>query len=320
MNTKETVDWFATAHSGTMYPKRKEELDGRLPYFEIVKNAYDRYDVVGYNYERADNAPRMPYLTEYLKHNVLPFLEGGCDATGCYPVQLHDSYTYLNDGLDYKDVFTFAKYKDDKGPVLLPDMYMIGNWGNAHRTIRDTTPWNDKKKAIVWKGTTTGKRVPKDNERIKMCLWALDKKNFCEFNITNVAQMEPDKVLSQVPRFPEIYGKPMNQEEQMKYRYHLVMDGNTCSWNVWNFLTKSLVFKHKSREMLWYYPLLRDKTHFVEVEKGTIENAFRYYENNGTEAQWITCNANRFSDLMFNPYITQQYTISLFESIAHNSR
>ena len=271
-----------------------------------------------FNYETADNAPRMPYIKEYLEHQVFPFVDRSCDLTGYYSIQLHDSYTYLDDGKNYDNVFTFAKYKKDKGPVLFPDSYMMGNWGGQHNTLRDDIEWKNKKNKVVWKGTTTGNTDPIKNERIKTCLWSLKHRDICEFNITNVAQMNPGDALQKIPNFRDIFSKQMNQQEQMNYKYHLSMDGNTCNWSVWPYFTKSLVFKYTSSEMLWYYPVFRNETHFVEVDRNSIVKQFDYYENNPREAQFIVENANRFAKEMFNPVVTQRYTINLFESIAHN--
>jgi Glycosyl transferase family 90 len=316
MNVTEVVAWLANAHCGNMYPKREEELDKSLPYFEIDKDATGRPKVSMFNYETADNAPRMPYVASYLVQQVLPFVNG--DVRGFYNIQLHDSYTYLDEGKDYTNVFTFSKFKGDKGPVLLPDTYMMGNYNNQLRNIVDPYDWESKIRKIVWAGTTTGKRKPADNKRIGTCVWSLNKKHFCDFHITNIAQMTSQDARDAIPRFDEITSEPKSQADQMRYRYQLVMDGNTCPWNMWNYATKSLVMKMNSPEMLWYYPCLQDNTHFVGVDTNTMENCFRHFENNKKDATRIVETANRFVKDMLTPLSTQAYTISLFESIADN--
>lgn len=318
MNKKETIEWLADVQSTNMYPKRRDQVNETIPFFEIFRNNFGRYDMNCYNYEQADNAPRMPFVKNYLTHQILPFLSSKCDVSGFYNIQLHDSYCYLNDSKDYTNVFTFTKFKIDKGPVLLPDSYMMGNWGNQLNNISDNLPWESKQSKIIWKGTTTGNTNPKLNQRIKTCLWGLTKPDITEFNITNIAQMSVESVLESVPNFRDIYGQPMNQNEQMKFRYHLSMDGNTCNWSVWPYCTKSLVFKYKSPEMLWYYPIMQNKTHFVEVDIKNMEDQFQYYENNQKEAEFIIKNANEFSKSMFNPLVTQNYTIRIFENISQN--
>ena len=130
--------------------------------------------------------------------------------------------------------------------------------------------------------------------------------------------MSPSDVLDQIPRFSEIYAKPMQIQDQMKYKYHLTIDGNVSTWNVWEYKTNSLIFKYESDNMLWYYPMLQNRTHFVEVNNSTIENSYNYYQNNPKEAEFIIQNANRFAKDMFVPEACQFYTISLFDAIANN--
>jgi hypothetical protein len=146
MDLTETIEYLAQANSGTCYPKRSvEDIDKRLPYFSLNK-LYGKYEINMFNYEYHDNAPRMPYVLNYLATKVLPFVKG--DLSGYYNIQLHDTYTYLNDGHDYKDVLCFGKRKNDKGPVQIPDCYLLNNWGGKYQGwINETTcdPLNWKK-------------------------------------------------------------------------------------------------------------------------------------------------------------------------------
>ena len=291
MNTEESVKWLAQVHSGKCYPKRFDEINKELPYFHIFKDALGKYDIACFNYKGHDNEDRMPYMAGYFKQVIFPYVT--TNISGYYNIELHDGYTYLKNGKDYKDCLTFAKFKTDKLIPLLPDVYFINNWGD--QVIKDPTPWEDKLSKICWFGTTTGSRIPTENNRIKTCLWALNKRDICDFYVTKVAQMDPAKVLLDIPEFKQIYRQGASQEEQMKYRYHLTLDGNTSGWNVWEYKTNSLVFKQKSNEMLWYYPLMKDKVHFVNVDTDNMESMYQYYQNKAKEANLIIKNANQFA-------------------------
>ena len=315
MNADECVSFLADKYAGKCYPKSFEEINKELPYFSVSKNSVGRYDISCYNYKGHDNEDRMPYICYYFKQHVFPHVNR--DITGYYNIELHDSYTYLNNKKDYTDCLTFAKFKTDNHVVLLPDAYMIGNWGNQQ--VVDTVPFEKKKSKICWYGTTTGARTPLQNHRIKMCLWSLDKRNICDFYITKIAQMDVKKVLEDIPHFKDIYkSHQVSPDEQMQYRYHLSMDGNTSGWNIWEYKTKSLVFKQKSKEMLWYYPLLQNNVHMVEVDLDNMIDKFKYYENNVKEANYITTCANVFANTFFNPETCKMYCKYLFEHIAEN--
>jgi hypothetical protein len=320
MNLEENIEYLAQANSGSCYPKRSvEDIDKRLPYFNISK-ANDKYKIEMFNYGNHDNAPRMPYVMNYLGTRVLPFVKG--DLTGFYNIQLHDTYTYLNDGLDYKDVLCFGKLKGDKGPVQIPDCYMLGDWGGKYRgwfdgSVKDSMEWSDKMNKIVFAGTTTGSRDPKINERIQTCVWARDKAE-CDFYITSIAQIEPRHILQEVPEFKYIYRPPIPMSEQMKYRYQLVIDGNTTRWNPDVYFTKTLAFHWPSKDMLWYSPLLKDGFEYVGVDKDTLMNNYNYYQSNPREANVMIANANKMAWSVFKEEVCQKYMIALFENIANN--
>jgi len=327
MDLLESVEYLAQANSGNCYPKQSvEDIDTRIPYFSLCSvnagggSGPSKYKIEAFAFKGHDNEPRMPYVLNYLNQMVFPFVKG--DLTGFYNIQLHDTYTYLNDGLDYKDVLCFGKRKDHKGPVQLPDCYMMGNWGGKYQGwvnegIRDDMSWTDKMSKIVFAGTTTGSRDPKTNERIATCIWARDKPE-CDFFITNIAQIEPQRILQEVPEFRYVYRPPIPMSEQMRYKYQLVIDGNTTRWNPDVYFTNSLAFHWPSKDMLWYSPLLRDGFEYVSTDRTSLIDKFKYYEANGKEADMIIANANKMAKKVFNAEVCQRYAIALFENIADN--
>jgi hypothetical protein len=318
MNTHENIIHLAQHNSRKCYPKRLEEIDQSIPYFQLTKTQLGKYDMKCYAYEKHDNADRMQLWEQYLKNMILPNIDYNVDLTGYFNIQLHDSYTYLNDNKDYKDVLCFSKFKDDKDPILIPDPYFICNWGNMLNNINDEQEWTKKKSKIVFVGTTTGNREPIKNERINLCLWGLNNKDFCDFNITKVAQMNLLDVKSKIPDFDKFYKTNMSIPDQMQYKYQLSIDGNTCKFNVEQYKMSSVVMKYDSREMLWYYPLLQEDVHYVGVNKNNIKEKFDFYNNNPQLAQIMIYNAKKISNNIFRPIIHQMYTVKLFESIALN--
>lgn len=318
MNQQDNIIYLAQSNSQKCYPKKIEEIDKSIPYFEIIKNQFNRYDIIPYSYESHDNAQRMSLWVNYIKDMILPNIDSKINLSGYYNIQLHDSPTYLNDNKDYKDVLCFAKLKNDKGAILIPDPYMIQNWGNMLNNIDDKKEWTDKKNKIIFAGTTTGNRDPLKNERINLCLWSLKNKDFCDFNITNIAQMNIENIKKYVPEFDNIYKLPINIDEQMQYKYQLNIDGNTCKFNVEHFKINSVIMKYKSNDMLWYYPLIQNNVHYTEVNKDIIKNTFEFFNNNPNLANVMIYNAKKLASELFRPIIHQIYTINLFESIGNN--
>ena len=193
---------------------------------------------------------------------------------------------------------------------------MICNWGNTLSSITDEQTWEKKLNKICFFGTTTGKRNPLNNERINLCLWAQDKP-YCDFYITNVAQMTMDEC-NKIKGFNNICHPRISIENQLKYKYHLMMDGNTCRFDVWHFKTNNVIMKYPSNEMLWYYPLLHEDNHYVEVDKDNMLSKMNFFNSNPMNAQCMIFNAKRLAMTLFRPITHQMYTINLFENIALN--
>ena len=312
MKLSESISYLAWANSKSCYPRREEEINKKLPYFQISKDDYGLFRFTGYNYENHDNASRMPYLEYYLTNNVFPYIEE--EITGYYNIQLHDSYTYLNDDINYKNVLTFSKFIDDKNPILIPDPFMLANWNHTLDKINDQKIWEHKKNKIIFCGTTTGNRNVKYNDRINLCLWGQNY-DFCDFYITKIAQMKKNdcEYLNQ-----NIFHDPIPITEQLNYKYHLIMDGNTCRFDIWPFKTHSVLFKYKSNEMLWYYPLLQENIHYISVDKTNIENRFNFINSNPQRAIYLISNAHYLADHLFRPIMCQSYFVQLFENIGNN--
>jgi hypothetical protein len=310
MNFKDSIELLGSVNSATCYPKKYNEINLDLPYIRISNGKIDMF-----NYKTHDNAPRMSYVCQFLSEEVLPNVKG--NVNGYFNIQLHDTYTYLNDGINYKDVLCFGKNKSHKGPVMLPDCYFMGDWGKKYHNVADNLKFEQKIDKICFYGTTTGNKNPLLNERIQTCLWAIDKP-VCDFYITKIAQIEPSDIIKNIHNFNNIYAQPIDFNSQSKYKYQLRIDGNTRKWDADAYFINSLALALPSKDMLWYESLINENTHFVEVTQDTMINKFNYFQENGNEAKLIIQNANRLANQLFNFKTAKDYTISLFENIAFN--
>lgn len=297
---------------------REEEVrELGVPYFKVCKNDTNRYAVTMHNYEQHDNAPRMPFLCHYLQTRVFPNLQN--NASGCYPVQLHDSYTHI--GADEQNILVFAKDKAHTKPVLLPDPYMIGNYGGRLH-VQDPLSWQDKVDKVAFYGVTTGAMDPHTNQRLQTCSWSINHADACDFKITGVVQMREKIVKDAYPNLDAFRSSPLRQDEQYRYKYLLSIDGNTASYDrpAWIMNSHSLLMKYTSKDMLWYYPLMQDGTHFVEVRSpDDILSKRSYFNSNPGHAMFIIQNANNFVRSFLTPTATLLYSTYLFETAAGNA-
>ena len=322
MNITESITFLGQVNSRKCYPVREDEVKKNIPYFEIYKTQLGQLDIRSYGFEEHDNAPRMQLWEMYLKNAVLPNIQDNIDITGFYNIELHDSYTYLKNDKDYTNVMSFAKFKEDGKPILIPDPYMICNWGNLLHSIHDHLPFDSKLDKICFYGTTTGNRNPSQNDRLRACVWSLNKQSSMEFKITKVAQMNVQDIINVYgdSTWKEIYcPRHVSVNDQLKYKYQFWLDGNTCRFDVWPFKTNSLIFKPRSSEMLWYYPLLQSGREFVEItDINKMEDLCSFYGANHHIAKHITSNANNMATELFKPLSHTLYTVCLFEEMANN--
>lgn len=321
MNITDTIYYLAESNAQKWAPRKSvEDIEKGVPYVHIQKNAVGKWTVTGHGHQGHDNEPRMDLYCDYFQNWVLPNVKA--NVSGYYNIELHDSYVYLNrDDVEYSNVMTFAKSQNDHGPILIPDPYMVCNWGDRCRSLHDKYTWEQKADKVCFYGTTTGSRDPAKNARIDWCLWAASRRPRYDFAITHVAQMNAHDIIRSIglKEWQGIYrDKPVSMDEQMACKYLFLPDGNTCKFDVWPYFTKSLCLKDTSNDMLWYYPMLQDQHHFVEVKKDTIDQTVTYYIENPHEAQRITVNANHLADALFQPMSHILYTTALFETMAYN--
>lgn len=324
MNYLDSVHHLARTNALKCAPSRNEDMNHTMPFFQIRKNDVGKLDIEGYNYSRHDNKNRMIFWEQYMRNAILPNIKNKDEICGFYQMELHDSINYLiaekyhPENTKYDNVFTFCKKKDNRTSPLLPDIYFMINWNN--KTYSDTISYEQKDDKVLFYGTTTGSMTPKNNLRLQLCQWAIGKQNY-DFKITNIAQMKEKDIVEfyGVDKWSQMFNRTrVSPEQQMKSKFLLNIDGNCSRWDIWDLKTKCLSFKYFSDEMLFYYPLLRNKEHFVEVSKENMENMRLYYKNNHEEAIRISQNANAFAEEFFTPYTHITYTIKLFESIAEN--
>jgi hypothetical protein len=324
MNTTENVIFLAQANAKRARPLREEEVKKNIPYIEVYENPVTgKLDTRAFGHHGHDNEGRMGLYETYFKQGIFPNIDPAAvsDVRGFYNIELHDGYNYLDNGKDYSNVMTFSKTKGHANPILIPDPYQVCNWGGALASTVDNVQFENKLKKVVFCGTTTGSRDPVKNLRLQACKWSLDHCELCEFKITKVAQMtELDVLRGYGDAWKDMYlPRHVSQTEQMKYRYHMNIDGNVSRYDVWPFKTNSLVLKLRSYDMLWYHPLMRAGYEFVDVnDLDELKYITNTYDNNPLLAKTIISNANKTATELFHPFSHTVYSVNLFECMSAN--
>jgi hypothetical protein len=307
---------------------------GRVPVLRIQRRASTAaYEVTGENHAGHDNEPRMDFIAAFLKERVLPYVDPHIDVSGRYPIELHDSYSYLSNADEYRNCLTFSRRRGDAGRVtLIPNPFQMSNFGGAFDSASDRVPWDQKLDCVYFAGSTTGARDPLRNARVRTCLYALDHLAQAKANlrITSVVQMSDDAFRDAVPRWREIVAPPAPIADNYKYRYLLNVPGNTCAWSrlpmalASKGLVMSLGMHHdedsRTADVEWYYPFLLESVHYLPCTLETLAAKHEFGAANSQLTQYMIANANRFHEAFLGSHQAALYLRTLLEEIAQASR
>lgn len=327
MNIGDNIDFLANYFSRNCFICNDENIKKHIPYFKIYKNQFNRLDIdiLDKKQIKKELMLRMNDITMYLRKQLSSLQH---NIQGYYNIELYDIYP-KDTQLNYDNVLCFAKLKKDKHIPLIPDYYFIKNYNDRYINIDQIKNkdilWSQKKSNIIFVGSSTGDRNPMNNQRIQKCLWSLNHRDTCHFYITEFVNMNAKQVLRDIPELCQCYStRYISLTQQHQYKYLLNIDGDTCRWFPDVYFMNTLNFQAHSNDMLWYYPLLKDKEHFVEVSfdelaPNYILKMYQYFENNPKEAQQIISNANIIAKQLFQPSICDRYIQQIFTNISENS-
>jgi hypothetical protein len=342
MDFGQTVEHIASSEALRLRPAKDEEeldemdlsdFDGKkkLPAIRVDRDASKkgRFVVSGMG-DRApnhDNAGRLPFLVDWLNRRAMPLVDPESDPTGMYRIELHDSYSYLEDSDLYRNCISFGRSANSPRSIaLFPDPYHMSDFGGAVSTAStDAVPWNEKSPKMFFAGTTTGNRDPTLNSRIKACVWAINKRDVAEMYITKVAQMTYQSVVGAYPEFSSATHAPFSVEDHFGYRYLVNICGNTACWNRLPMImsTGSLVINARSHEAggsdsTWYSPLIREGQHYVGADSANgpdLLKAHAFARSYDRQCRSMVHNANSLSRELFRSSTAATYASTLFSTV-----
>lgn len=327
MNNLDTIEYLARAEAKQFAPLRsREDSPEGIPYLVIEKSSTSsKYDVHFEGHIGHDNEGRAPYVSDFLKTMVLNNVCPDIDVSGIYPMELHDSYAYLDRPNEmYRGALTFSKDMGHRHVIAFPDPYQMGNYGGILSTsFADSLPFEKKQDTLLFAGTTTGSRDPAKNQRIQACLWALNRRPRFEFYVTQVAQMSLQDMAACMPRasLEGILHRPISPVDHFKMKYILNIAGNTCCWSRVPMVmaSNSLLVNLHHMDGTWYYPLLQDRTHMVTANGlSDLPNTLAFCEGNPAFCKHVIENAKEFVKRYCGRVHAAHYARCLFETMAEN--
>ncbi len=180
-------------------------------------------------------------------------------------------------------IFVSAKDKSLKRAILFSDwIYDINDhksgWNFLIKTVNEhqNIAWEEKSEKLFWRGT------PWDGKRFGM--YTFDNwTTFPRGRLVYESKLHPDLIDAAFSQYPdkckvasldlckEILGEIrfVSWEDTFRYKYHMAIDGVTCSFPAtqWKLLSGSLTFKQDSPDIMYFYDELIAWKHFIPVKQ-----------------------------------------------------
>lgn len=189
-------------------------------------------------------------------------------------ISLADAFSAPINVIENVPVLALAKPHQQEGVILIPDFEVFLSGAKLLKQVETSiheSPWETKKEQAVWRGATTGGtefntetflNIP----RAAAVAASLKYPKWVDARFTQVVHCtEPDKVLK---KFRSFFSSSMSIAEQIKYRYQLLIDGNSCAYSraYWQLFSNCLTLKQESTHIQWYYGCLRPYEHYIPLK------------------------------------------------------
>lgn len=206
-------------------------------------------------------------------------------------------------------LFVMAKQKGAFAQILIPDFDALrGAYQVLHKadiTKDRLVSWKHRKNKMIWRGSTA-QHAPKGYpvswdladpyclSRVKLCAYSEQFPEVIDAKFTHFVQGAEN-----VPYLARYRGDFISYEEQLKCKYQMLIDGNSCSYSAsgWRFFSGSLVFKEDSEHVQWYYSELQPYKHYIPVTEGLgdLMDKLKWAHDHDDQARIIAKNARVFA-------------------------
>jgi len=233
----------------------------------------------------------------------------------------------LEDGFTQKldtnlPVLAYAKNINEKKCFLFPDYSgCTGFWPENvkikkanHRVL-----WSKKIDKVFWRGSTTGGVFNKDNwrtfPRAILVLMSMKHPNWIDARFTNLCQGAEE-----VEEMEALKGEFVQPEDSLKYKYLIDVDGNTCTFPrlFWILASNSLLIKHDSPDVQWFYAALEPNVHYLPCKRdlSDLRKVISWARKNDKKCEQMMKNGKKFTETHLQLNHTLLYTYLLLDHIS----
>lgn len=282
---------------------------------------------------------KIQYFVSQPKHLLTTkFVKALHEIEAMYPYKLPagEFMIILEDGVERVlpwHVLSFASSKElvrQQKVILMPDYEALNGYDRTFKLINQGIrdyPWEKKQAKIFWRGTANGYDDLNVNiyqhPRLKFMKFISDNKHldFVDAGFTSYAkwfshhQPYSTQIIEVKEKFPLQPIVPM--KSSLKNKYLLDVDGNSCSYSrmAWILYSNSLLMKHTSNKVQWYYDRLQPYVHYLPINEdfSNLPQQFRWAESHQTKVIAMTKNAHQLATELFNKKAIMLSTIEAFK-------
>ncbi len=192
---------------------------------------------------------------------------------GHYLAVLHDGahHTYAVPVLAFA---TKQEFLDSDEVVLIPDPFATKGYSNTFRSIDASLrkhPWRKKIAKVFFRGSAYGAGYENNDlngaPRLRFMNYA-STLELADVGFTDYTQQFNPEFKSRLAAVHKL--KPeVSPADSLAYKYLIDVDGNTCSFArmAWILYSNSLVMKHASNKVQWYYSQMQPFVHYIPIKE-----------------------------------------------------
>lgn len=200
-------------------------------------------------------------------------------------------------------VFTSAKNRNSNRSILFIDWYydienLSSGWNALIQEVNRNQvmwEWDKKVEKLFWRGSAVDGCYSCGNwKNLPRGRLVYESQNHTEIDAA-FCYSTCEFYLPEALRLASF----VHPVDQMKYKYHIDIDGVTCTFLAlqWKLLSGCLVFKQSSEDVMWFYPELIPWKHFVPVytDLRDIKEKISWAKTHDAEARQIAQNGREFA-------------------------
>lgn len=213
-------------------------------------------------------------------------------------------------------IFGISKSRDNRKLCLFPHVEWLNDWALIRKeNNKRNVPWQKRKEKLFWRGSTSGLGYREGmNPRRVAVQMGQRAPDHIEAHFSHRVQINNLDPTSSIPLKPSV-----SPWHQIEYKYLLALDGNCFPGSlIWQLSSLSLVFKHASPYVEWYYRGLESWIHYVPIASDLNDLLYwkRWAQEHDAECCRMAQNAKEFAERHLTSEGMIHYTTLLLKSYA----